>query len=335
MTAIHYDGTQEAWHKLRSAFIGGSDVASLFHVWMLPGGTEAVLHIGEQPDDGLPVKSLSPYKNGYRLWLEKRGGMAAEDLDEVERIRAGTFLEPAIAAWAKDKWNWPIRKVRRYHAHDEVKGWGASLDYEVHGGGVSGIPVEIKNVDYLVFKDGWTVDVDTGEIIGVPMHINLQIQAQIGAAGVDHAWVVACVGGNTLYRGRIDRHEPVQLLLSEAIFAFWNIPEAPEWLASAETCKELYRKGFKDTLADLTGDNEAQIIARRFLRWKRHGAKVEAIIDGLKGRLQAKMGEKTKAKGDGFSITWPAIHRDAKVIPAREQAELDYRGGFTLKEITK
>ncbi len=330
MVAIHFDGSKEAWHKLRANYIGGSEVAALFTVFTVPGGPDVIAHIGEVPDGGLPVESLSPYSTGYRLWLEKRGDIKPENLDEVERIQAGTFMEPAIAEWAKTKWGWNIRKVRRYLKHATVGGWGASLDYEVHEAGASGAPVEIKNVDYLIFKDQWVVEDD--EIVGVPMHINLQVQAQIGVAETDHAWVVACVGGNRLYRGRIERHEPTQALIADAITAFWDLPFAPNHLATVEVTKELFRRGLKDKTADLSGDNEAPMIARSLMRWSRHAKRVEAVLDGLKGRLQEKMGANTRATGRGFTVTWPAISREEKEIPARIQKALDYRGAFTVKE---
>lgn len=333
MVAIHFDGTKEAWHSIRSKFVGGSEVAALFTNYLMQDGSERVCHIGENPTDGLPVESLSPYSTGYKLWLEKNGKLEKEDLDAVERIQAGTFLEPAIAAWAKEKFGWNIRKVHRYIKHPSVEGWGASLDYEVHEAGSSGAPVEIKNVDYLIFKDNWIVE--GNEIVGVPMHINLQIQAQIGAAETDHGWVVACVGGNKLYRGRIERHEPTQQLLSDAIKSFWDLPLAPDHLATTDVTKEVFARGLKDDTANLKSDNEAPMIARRFLRWKRHADVTEKILDGLKGRLQAKIGEKSKADLAGFRITWPAIHREEKMIPARLQTALDYRGAFTVKETTK
>ena len=330
MTAIHFDGSRESWHRIRERFIGGSEVASLFHTWLTADGAEEVFHTFQQPPGGLPLASISPYKTGFRLWQEKREGLAAENLDDVERIQAGTFLEPAIAEWSKAKFGWRIRKVHRYLQHDDVHGWGSSLDYELHETGCSGAPVEIKNVDFLAFRDGWEVD-DGDAIVSLPLHILLQVQAQIGVAGADHGWVVANVGGNKLYRGRVDRHDGVQAMLTEAISEFWASLTRPDWLASADVAKEVWRIGQKDKAADLSGDNEAPVLAARLMRWKRHLDLTEAVIDGIKGRLQMKMGDATKATLPGFSITWPAIHREAKVIPAREQSELDYRGGFTVR----
>lgn len=330
MVAVHFDGTADAWHKIRAGHVGGSEVASLFHVWRLPDGVEQVFHIFEQPADGLPLESLSPYLTGYRLWLQKAGLMAAEDLDEAERVQAGQHMEPAIAAWARERFSWGIRKVRRYIRHDSVAGWGASFDYEVHEAGASGAPVEIKNVDGLVFRDTWVAE--DREIVSAPLHIALQVQAQIGAAGADHGWIVACVGGNKLYRGRVERHEPTQEMLAEAIAAFWSADGPPEWLATAEVAKEFFARGLKETTADLSGDAEMARCARRLMRWSRHVKKAEAIVDGLKGRIQVRMGEKTRASGDGWRATWPAVHRAEKLQPEKLIPAMDYRGGFTIKE---
>lgn len=326
MASIHFQGGREAWLKIRDAYVGGSEVASLFHNWLTAEGAIEVFHAYQQPPGGLPMDSLSPYKTAYRLWKEKHGVIMPEDLDEVERIQAGTFLEPAIADWSKARFDWRIRKVHRYMCHETVEGWGSSLDYEIHEAGASGAPVEIKNVDFLAFRDKWEVDGD--EIIAVPLHIALQVQSQIGVAGTDHGWVVACVGGNKLYRGRVARHEPTQDMIAEAVDAFWSAKGAPEWLASAEAAKEEYRVGVKDKPIDLSHDNEAPMLISRYMRWSRHAKFVEKITDGLKGRLQIKMGDATKATTAGFSMSWPAIHREARTIV---QEELDYRGGFTVR----
>lgn len=324
--------SRDHWHQVRATHIGGSDVASLFHVWQLPDLSEAPFHLYEQPaDGGTPLWSVSPYKTGYRLWHEKRAGFPADDLDEVERIQAGTFLEPALADWAQAKWDWPIRKVHRYLQHPTVPGWGVSLDYEVHAKGEAGTPVELKNVDFLVFRDGWTVDND--EIVGLPLHINLQIQAQIGAAQADHGYVVACVGGNKLYRGKIPRHDGIQALLATAIEAFWSSDAAPAHLADADSVAKIQANGAKAKVADLKADNEAPALARRYNRLKRHEKYLEAHLSSLKGRLGAKMGDATKAIGQGFTITWPSIERPEKIIPERVQEALTYRGGFTLKTL--
>lgn len=326
---------EAAWHAIRESHIGGSEVASLFYRWQLPDGEEVVRHMFEDvPPEAELLECLSPFKTGYRLWQEKAGRLMPDSLAESERIQAGIHLEPALAEWSKTKWEWPLRKVHRYLVHDEVAGWGASLDYELHGDGLSRIPVEFKNVDFGMFKSHWIVEDD--EIVLPPLNYLLQVQHQIGAAGTDHGWVVACVGGNKLHRGRIDRHEPTQQKIAEAITAFWQAVRSdasPDHVADGETVAKALAFGESGKSADLTADDEFPMLCRKYLRLKKHIARMEVRLDHRKGRLTAKLGDAVKAAGTGFRVSWPSITRPEKMIPARLQAALTYRGGLTITQL--
>lgn len=324
---------EATWLSLREAHVGGSDIASLFYRWLHPNGEEAVHQIYEAPPKGSTLLGcLSPFKSGYRLWQEKAGRLMPDDLSGVERVQAGNFLEPALAEWAKDKWDWKLRKVRRYCKHDSVEGWGASLDYEVQEKGLP--PVEFKNIDGLQFRDKWVAD--QGEILMPPLHYVLQLQHQIGAVGADHGWVVCCVSGNELLRGRIERHDGTQKKIAEAIEAFWqgvNGNVEPTWLADYETVADEYRYGDDALPADLTGDGELPTLIATYLTKKKALAEFEVEVDNLKGQIAARVGEATKAKALGYRISWPRIERPEKVIPEKVQKALTYRGALTISEI--
>lgn len=324
--------TEAEWHDFRSRNIGGSEIACLFYQWVVSDGTERVFHIGEVPSDGGIVAScLSPHKTGFRLLQERRGRLMPDDLNDNDRVIAGKHLEPAIAEWSKSKFGWNIRKVRRYIEHDSVPGWGASLDYEIHEKNAAGAPVEFKNVDFLIFRDQWQTVGD--EIIMPPMHIVLQLQHQIGAANADHGWIVVCVGGNRLYRFRMDRHEATQKRISAAVAAFWDLVSGdgdPVWIADAGTAADLYTDTGVDRIVDLTNDEKSAFDARRITRWRKHRAAIDKRIEFMEGALMASMKNATKAKLAGFRISWPLIERPAKMVPARWQDELVYRGRFQI-----
>lgn len=325
--------TDEAhWLSLRESHIGGSEIAALFNGWLLPDGERVVLHAYEPvPEGAVLLGSCSPYTNAYAVWLAKTGKLIPE-WTSSERMDAGTYLEPAIAQWAMKKWEWKLRKVRRYHSHDQISGWGCSVDFEVHGGGME--PVEIKNIDYLIARDNWVIEGD--EVIRTPLHITLQLQHYIGARRSEAGWVVACVGGNELVRGRFERHDATILRIAEAIAAFWQgvregVP--PVGSADFDTVKEQFAMGDTSPTvqpADLKGDDEAAMLARRFTRLKKHAEFVDVIQSSVKARLALKLGEKPKALGDGFRVSWPVIEREEKMIPARLQSAKVYRGGFTV-----
>ncbi len=323
--------SEAEWLALRDQYVGGSEVASLFYRWRLPDGTEAVLHLYEvAPEGATLLECLSPFKTGYRLWQEKSCRLLPNDLSGVERVQAGTFLEPAMAAWATEKWEWKkLRKVRRYCTHRSVSGWGASLDYEVHGTGQP--PVEFKNCDALAFRDHWLVEDD--EIVLPPMNYVLQVQHQIGAVDADHGWIVACVGGNRLLRGRIARHEPTQQKLAEAITAFWEgvrLGVEPTWLADYESVSEAYRYGSKAAQVDLTADDDLPAMCAEFLLRKKEADELETTLSLLKGQIAAKLGDAAKATANGYRLSWSVIERPEKELPARIQKALTYRGALLI-----
>lgn len=327
--------SEAEWHQCRETNVGGSEIASLFYRWACPDGSEVVLHMFEPAPEGATVLDcLSPYKTGYRLWQEKAGKLMPDSLEEVERIQAGLFMEPAIAAWANNRWpDFNLRKVRRYITHETVEGWGVSLDYEVHGPGMP--PVELKNVDGLVFRDQWGGKDDD---LTPPLHINLQLQSQIGAKGSACGWFVASVGGNRLMRCRVERHEPTQERIAEAITAFWKSIKAgvePWWLCDFETVRKLHAEGLEvnpPAGLEIT-DTAFATEAAEFLAAKAALDAAEDRYEDAKARVARRLGEATRGYGAGYRVTWPAVRREAKLIPAKQQAAMSYRGALTVRAV--
>lgn len=323
--------SEAEWLALRDAHIGGSEVAGLFCDWRLTDGGTVTLHAYEDvPEGAVCLGACSPYTTPYKLFTTKAGLAMPEDWNPSERMQAGTYFEPAMAQWANAKWGWKIRKVRRYSQHPEVRGWGCSVDYEIHGPGMD--PVEFKNIDGLVAKNKWVIEKD--EVIAAPLHVQLQLQHYLAARGAKRGWIVACVGGNKLVRGEFTAHEPTHQRMREAITAFWEAVDAgtpPPFAVDYESVSDAFALGAKTAApVDLTGDAEAAMLARRMKRWAKHAKFIETALDNIKGRLAVKVGEAPKAVGDGFRVSWPVINIPAKTVPARIQAERNYRGGLTV-----
>ncbi|TFH51590.1 MAG: hypothetical protein E4H01_00345 [Lysobacterales bacterium] len=145
---------------------------------------------------------VSPYTTKFELFHQKVGSIAGPNLDTAERVMAGQFLEPSIAAWASKKWDWPVVSVPEYRQHAHVPQMGCSLDFETTD--VAPEPIEIKNVDNLIFRDQWDHDGDI--ITDAPAHILVQLQHQLACpdpkrmAMAKRGWLLVCVGGNRLYR---------------------------------------------------------------------------------------------------------------------------------------
>jgi putative phage-type endonuclease len=218
---------------------------------------ERIKYIGAS--EAASLLGVSPYCSRFELWHQKAGNIQAPDLDDVERVLAGKYLEPAIAAWATHKWKWPTFGVDTYLENPMVPGMGASLDFEDE----DGYPVEIKNVDQWVFLNEWEADGDT--IIDAPIHILVQVQAQLACMQGDdgmkppHGWLVACVGGNRLYRMKIALHGPTIERIEKEVGVFWEglkagIEPKPDFQADAETLIAIYSRAGAKTV-DMTDNN--------------------------------------------------------------------------------
>lgn len=321
----------------RARFVGASEVASLFYAVETEDGQVSYPHMFEPLPSGAAVLGcLSRHTTGYRLWHQKAGNVEPDNLDEVERVQAGQHMEPAIAAWAAEKWpEWAgvLRKVRRYIEHPAITGLGASRDYELHAPGLP--PVEIKNVDGLIFRDEWQADGD--EITAPPLDITLQVMHQFASAGAkaNHGWIVACVGGNRLLRGRIAAHAPTIARIEEAVTAFWrSIADGapPDDFADIETVSDLYLTGEREAPLVLDGDNRFPDLCARYQ--KLHGIckRADRLRDQVKAQIALKVADATRASGSGYRVTYPIIHRKEST---RTIAAGVYRGAMTIKEIAR
>ena len=199
---------------------------------------------------------LSPYSTQFELWHQKRGTLPGHDLDNVERIMAGQYLEPSIAAWAAAKWDWVVTGVPEYLTNPNIPKMGASLDFETE----DGEPVEIKNVDWMIFRDGdWVYDGD--DIYDCPPHFLLQVQHQLSCRpNATHAWLIVCVGGNRLHRMHIPRHNALIAEIETRVNDFWSsvdrgVAPDPNYQRDGPAITQLYTG--ENEVMDLRHDTEA------------------------------------------------------------------------------
>ncbi|WP_022727258.1 YqaJ viral recombinase family protein [Fodinicurvata sediminis] len=227
---------------------------------------------------------VSPYITKFELFHQKAGNIPGHDLDGQERIEAGRFLEPAIAAWAQHKWQWPLRNVGEYLPHPRVKGMGCSLDVETE----DGAPVEIKNVDGLRFRQGeWESEGDI--LLDAPAHFLIQVQHQMACRpGADHGWLIACVGGNSLHKMRVERHDTMIARIEDEVADFWqSVREGrepkPDFQADAGALSALYN-GDGDEVVDLRNNNRLPELCAEYME-------AHEIEKGGKSRKSAALAE--------------------------------------------
>ena len=187
----HIDITSDdQWHKLRARNIGGSDIAALF--------------------------GLSPFTTAFSLWHEKAGKVPPHNVDN-QKTNCGKLIEPLIAQELGRELDWKLDRSKVYWEHENVKGAGCTLDFDVldHQWG-PGI-VETKVVfDYADYKRDWSDE-------RAPPNYELQAQHQMFVTGRSWCAIAVWIAQTaTLAPALIRRpNEKVQQQIKERIEAFW------------------------------------------------------------------------------------------------------------------
>ena len=246
---IHYPKTREEWLALRHKYISSTESAAL--------------------------KGLSPYITAFELFYDKAQAEPTS-FESSERMEWGTRLEETIAKGIAEKYGVKIRKLNAYVSKDGT-GMGSSFDFEIvglkdendfddpclremytsYGAGI----LEIKNVDYFVWKREWA-DFDDGR--EAPTHIEIQVQHQLHVIERDWAAIGVLVGGNKLEMLIRDRDEKVGESLEAASKQFWkdlkaNKRPAPELPQDANLLMKIYNYSEPGKVLDAQGDGEQSL----------------------------------------------------------------------------
>lgn len=269
-----------AWLALRQGYIGASEVAALF---------------GAQPDYALGLLAL---------WNVKAGRMEPPVVDNA-RTRAGLALEDAIALLASEAEGWDVRPGF-YATH--ASGLGVTLDRVIAAPGANDAAMagpgvlELKNVDWLQHKRVW-VD---GE---PPLHILLQLQAQLLATGYSWGAVAALVGGNEVRVYRYTARPRIHADMAAKVAAFWRSVQAGE-VPNADPSDSAWRAMAATTPLedrpeplDLTDDEEADRLAQDWMREAARRKEAEKAEAAAKNRLTQRIGGHARAIGSGWAVT--------------------------------
>ncbi len=264
----------------RKNYVGASEVADLFGVG---------------------------FKSRWQLWLEKKGRIEPEDLSANESVQAGKFLEPAIAAWAADKWQMNLRKVKRYIAHPSIQGFGASLDYESQEGVL--VPTEIK---WSQSREGWTIEEDT--ILDAPLRYLLQVQAQMACTGSNTGWLVALVSGK-LTRMLVERHlETIERIESEVVKFWLSIKEdrepKPDFSLDSATIAALMQID-ANKIVDMTDSNHLPVLCDEYLKAADAESQAEKKKKASMAEIRTLIGSASKVLANGFVITNTMVKESA------------------------
>ena len=214
---IHDNLTEAEWLEMRARDLTSTEVGALFGV--------------------------SPYETKFELWHRKAGNIPSS-FQENERTIIGQEIEPVIARAIGRSLGIQVREHKSYIRIPELR-LGASFDWEwLDGETGEWVNLEIKNLDFLVFRDQWKLW-DGG--VEPPLHIELQQQIQALMRDQDRGSIGYMVGGTSI--AKLDRpaHPATIEKIKRAALEFWASIDAgrepdPDFERDGDVLKALYAK---------------------------------------------------------------------------------------------
>lgn len=179
--------SEEHWLGLRAKNLNSTEVPALF--------------------------GLSPYTTELELYHQKKSGEVVM-IEDNDRMLAGRCLESGIALMVSHKLECTVEPFKDYVCDPGAR-MGSSFDYVITSGEYQGWILEIKNVDYLVYRDNWFED-------EAPAHIEVQVQHQLELTERPGAIIACLVGGNELNMIQRKRNEKAGAGIRQTVKQFWE-----------------------------------------------------------------------------------------------------------------
>lgn len=296
---------------------------------------------------------LSPYKTKFELFWEKKSGERAPFTDN-DRAKWGRRLESVVAEGIAEDQGWVVRPMKEYIRLAGLR-IGSSFDFRVltskeaiadpeegiielnlasgHFDRDTDDLLEIKTVDFLAFRDGWTIDEG---FIEAPPHIEIQVQHQMLVSGLRRAYIGVMVGGN--------RIEVIERVADDAVHAgiltaareFWQSIDdgrAPDPVMpdDAEAVIRMHQFAEPGKLLDARGDATIATMLQEYKRLGDEAKTAEEQRKVVKADLLQIIGDAEKVISDVGTVS-AGIVGPAEVAYTREP----YRNfRFTPKKTTK
>jgi len=280
---------------------------------------------------------LSPYKTAFELWHEKKSGARVEFV-ENERMKWGKRMESTVAQGIAEDQGWAVRPFKDYMRIEGLR-VGSSFDFRIVGTGgffagsdnhpepdAGDAILEIKCVDFLQFRDGWTIDEG---FIEAPAHIELQAQHQMLVSGLKRAYIGVMVGGNDIRVIERAADPQVHAGILAAARDFWksideNNPPPPVMPDDAEAVIGMYQFAEPGKLLVAQDDAELLALVREYRQFKTAASDADEQAQVRKAEILQRIGDHEKVLLPGFNIS------AGMVGPATVSYERDGYRGFRV-----
>lgn len=304
--------TDAEWHAARAKDVTSTESAALF---------------GE-----------SPYATRFEIWHRKKSGMVPE-FNGNERTAWGNHLEAAIAAGLAEQYGWKIEPMKAYWRRSELR-MGSSFDFLITSLPDGPAHLEIKNVDYLQFRDKW-LEHDDG-FIEAPAHIEIQVQHQMAVSGYKRAFIGVLIGGNRAIVLERQRDEQVIAGLERTIAEFWKTVDAgieppPMMPEDAEAVIRMMRYAEPGKLLDATGDATIETLVAKYKSACNERDDHDEQAKVLKAELLLAIGDAEKVLTSDWTISAGLVAETPATVITQEMVGQSYGGrkGFRNLRMTK
>lgn len=302
--------TEDAWLAQRTRDVTSTESAALF--------------------------GMSPYVTAFDLWHRKRSGNVPE-FKSNDRMKWGNRLEAAIAHGIAEEQGWEIRPMKEYMRDPDAR-MGSSFDFVITNLGEP-VHLEIKNVDYLAFRDGW-IEHDDGSM-EAPEHIEMQVQHQMAVSGFKRAFIGAFVGGNRGVVIERERDEDVIKAIRAKVAEFWRTVDAgqepdPVMPDDAEVVICLNQYAEPGKILDASNDEEITRLVTKYkaLCDQRDNLKDDAEV--AKAKLLTAIGTAEKVLLNGYTVSASMIADTPATLITADMVGKTYGGrkGYRNLRIT-
>lgn len=268
---------QEHWLEMRKSDVTSTESAALF--------------------------GMSPYLTHFDLWHRKRTGIVPE-FQTNSRMAWGNRLEAAIAYGIAEEQGWEVKPMKEYFRDPDLR-MGSSFDFVITNLGEP-VHLEIKNVDYLAFRDGW-IEHEDGSI-EAPEHIEMQVQHQMAVSGFKRAFIGAFIAGN---RGVVIerlRDEDVIAAIKAKVADFWRTvdegqePE-PVMPGDAEVIIRLNQYAKPGKILSADGDETLRDLLLDYKAAAKAEANAKEDKDVAKAKIFTHIGDAEKVLTSEFSVS--------------------------------
>lgn len=166
------------------------------------GGSDARAILGR--DEGALV----------RLWQEKRGEVAPEDLSGNLAVQFGCVTEELNRRWFSQHTGFGVRDVQRFVRHPKLEWMGATLDGVVEGEGA-------------VFEAKFMLPWSFAEDAAVDKHM-AQLQHNMLVTGARRAYLSVLTGGAKWVSMEVEADPVYQMVLHQVERIFWRCVQTGE-----------------------------------------------------------------------------------------------------------